>query len=123
VRHQEHRLDGGPELAVHQRHLELVLEIRHGADAAHDAVGALAGHQIDQEAVERDDPEIAEVRGRLVDHLQPLLHREERCLGGVGDDRHDQLVEDLEAALDHVHVSVVDRIEHAGIDRALRHDP
>src|SRR3989454_3352121 len=123
VRHQEHRLDGGPELAVHQRHLELVLEIRHGADPAHDAVGALARHQVDQQAVERDDPEIAQIRGRVVDHLQPLLHREERRLGGVGDDRDDQLVEDLETTLDHVHVPVVDRIEHAGIDGALCHDP
>src|SRR5215468_6408636 len=58
VGHQEHRLDGAPQLAIHQRHLELVLEVRHGADAADDAVGALARDEIDQEAVERDDPEI-----------------------------------------------------------------
>src|SRR5262245_22486077 len=41
VRHQEHRLHGRPQLAVHERHRELVLEVGDGADAAHDAVGAL----------------------------------------------------------------------------------
>src|SRR5690349_13141670 len=46
VRHHEHGLHGGLELAVHQRHLELVLEIGDGPDAAHDAVGALALDQV-----------------------------------------------------------------------------
>src|SRR5262245_47022374 len=32
VRHQEDRLDGAPELPVHQRHLELVFEVRHRPD-------------------------------------------------------------------------------------------
>src|SRR3989442_2820050 len=58
VRHEEHRLDGRPQLAVHERHLELVLEVRHGADAAHDAVGALAGDEVDEEPVERDDAQM-----------------------------------------------------------------
>src|SRR5256712_14224069 len=37
--------------------------------------------------------------------------------------RDDQLVEDLEAALDDVDVAVVHGIEHARIDRALGHGP
>src|SRR5437764_12093358 len=124
VRHEEHRLDGRPELPVHERHLELVLEVRDGADAAHDAVGALAGDQVDEEPVERDDAQVrahAEVRRRLVDHLEALLHGEERLLRGIGHDGHDDLVEDREAALDDVHVAVVERIEHPGIDGALGH--
>ena len=61
------------QLAVHERHLELVLEVRDGADAAHDAVGALARDEVDGEAVEGHDAEVAPViRRRLVDHLQPL---------------------------------------------------
>src|SRR2546427_13270328 len=62
VRHEEHRLDGRPQLAVHERHLELVLEVRHGADATHDAVGALAGDEVDEEPVERDDAQRSEER-------------------------------------------------------------
>src|SRR2546428_12888836 len=39
VGHEEPRLDGARQLAVHEGHLEFVLEVRDGADAAHDAVG------------------------------------------------------------------------------------
>src|SRR5206468_3546015 len=88
---------------------------------AHDAVGTLTRDQIDQEAVEGDDAKVAELRGGLVDHLEPLLHREERLLRRIGDDRDDELVEDLQAALDDVDVAVVRGIEHAGIDGALGH--
>src|SRR5262245_53850535 len=49
VRHQEDCLDGPAQLAVHERHLELVLEIGDGADPAHDAVGALARDEVDGE--------------------------------------------------------------------------
>src|SRR3972149_6550690 len=123
VRHEEDRLDGVLELAVHQRHLELVLEVRDRADAPHDAVGALAGHEVDEEAVERDDAEVVEPRRRLVDHLEALLDGEQRLLRGVGHHRDDQLVEDPEAPLDDVHVAVVDGIENPRVDRTLRHSP
>src|SRR5256884_3140743 len=85
VRHEEHRLDGGPQLAVHERHLELVLEVRDGTDAAHDAVRAFARDEVDEEPVEGDDAQVrayAEVRGGLVDHLEALLDGEQRSLGG-----------------------------------------
>src|SRR5499426_3639571 len=121
VWHQEHGLHGAAQLPVHQRHLELVLEIGDGADAPHDAVGALARDQVDQQSVEGHDAKVAEVRGGVVDHLEPLLHREERLLRRIGDDRDDELVEDLQAALDDIDVAVVDRIEHAWIDGALGH--
>src|SRR2546426_11258733 len=121
VRHQEDGLDGAAELPVHQRHLKLVLEIGDGADPPHDAVGSLARDQIDQEAVEGDDAEVAELRRGLVDHLQPFLHGEERLLRRIGDDRDDELVEDLKAALDDVDVAVVHGVEHAWIHRALGH--
>src|SRR6266849_2361532 len=72
VGHQEHGLHGAAQLADHERHLELVLEVRDGADAAHDAVGALARHQVDGETRERDDAKVLVPRGGLVDHLHPL---------------------------------------------------
>src|SRR5207244_10562781 len=52
---------------------------------------------------------------------EALAHGEERLLGGIGDDRDDQLVEDSEAALDEVAVAVVHGIEHPRIDRTLGH--
>src|SRR3972149_1024777 len=123
VRHEEDRLDGVLELAVHQRHLELVLEVRDRADAPHDAVGALAGHEVDEEAVQRDDGEVVDPRRRLVDHLEALLDGEQRLLRGVGHHRDDQLVEDPEAPLDDVHVAVVDGVEHPPGDRTPRPSP
>src|SRR5688500_6915193 len=51
VRHQEDGLDVRPQLAVHQRHLELVLEVGYRANPAHDAVRALARDQVDQQTV------------------------------------------------------------------------
>src|SRR4026209_1001390 len=123
VRHHEHGLHGVAELAVHEGHLELVLEVGHRAQAAHHAVGALALDQIDQEPVERRDahPAHPDARRALVDQLQALLRAEQGLLGGIGHHRDDQLVEDAQAALDEVQVSVVHRIEHARIDRSLAH--
>ena len=81
----------------------------------------LARHEVDGEAVERDDAEVLVPRGRLVDHLHPLGGGEELGLRRVPDHGDDDLVEDAEAALDEVEVPVVHGIEHAGIHRTLRH--
>src|SRR5882724_8727583 len=123
VRHHEHGLHRVAELAVHQRHLELVLEVGDGAEAAHDAVRALALHQVDQQPVERGDahPAHPDAGGAFVDQLEALLDREERLLRGVRDHRHDQLVEDAQAPLDEIQMPVVHRIEHPGIHRPLAH--
>src|SRR5262249_11845549 len=122
VGHHEHRLHALAQLAVHQRHLELVLEIGHRAEAAHDAVGLLALDQVDDEPVERGDAQAVHSRRALVDQLEPLLDAEQRLLRGVRADGDDQLVEDAQAALDEVQVAVVDGVEHAGIHRALAHE-
>src|SRR5262245_39090077 len=50
ARHQEDRLDLREEVLVHQRHLELVLEVRHGANAADHDVGADLAREVDREA-------------------------------------------------------------------------
>src|SRR5262245_37462167 len=57
VGHQEDRLHGRAQLAVHERHLELVLEVGDRPDPPHDAVGPLSRGQIDQQAVEGHDAE------------------------------------------------------------------
>src|SRR5262245_12852259 len=122
VGHHEHRLHRLAELPVHQRHLELVLEVRDGTQPAHDAIRLLALDEVDSEAVERGDAHAVHARRALVDELEALLDREQRRLGRVGDDGDDELVEDAEAPLDEVQVSVVHRIEHPGIHGALAHE-
>src|SRR5438067_13885198 len=63
VRHEAHRLDGRFELPVHQRHLELVLEVRDRPDAADDAVGPLARGQAGQQPGEGGDAAVRRQRG------------------------------------------------------------
>src|SRR5207302_1911741 len=68
----------------------------------------------------RDLGAVASVEGRT-DQLEALLDREERlALLRVGCHRDDQLVEDAERAVDHVQVSVGERVEAPGIDGDLR---
>ena len=81
----------------------------------------LALDQIDGEAVERRDAHAVHARGALVDQLETLLDREERRLRGIGDDGDDELIEDAQAPLDEVQVSVVHGVEHPGIHGALAH--
>src|SRR6185503_20189918 len=59
--------------------------------------------------------------GALVDHLEALLDREQRLLRRVRHHRHDELVEDAQAALDEIQMAVVHRIEHPRIHRPLAH--
>ena len=56
---------------------------------------------------------------RAPDHVDPLRRRQERRLAGIGEDRHDDLVEHQERATEHVEVTVGDGVERAGIQRDL----
>jgi hypothetical protein len=104
-------------VAVHERHLEFVLEIGDRPEAAHDRPGANLLHELHQQARKALDPENAVATHQLADHLHPLLHREERILVLVVQHGDDDFVEHRAAALDDVEVTVVDRIEGARIDR------
>ena len=53
ARHQEHGLDVRLQAVVHAGHLELIVEIGHRAQAAHDHAGADLAGEIDQQRVER----------------------------------------------------------------------
>ena len=83
----------------------------------------LALDQVDEEAVERRDAHAAPCR-RVHSSISSRrsLTVKSGCLGGVGDHRDDQLVEDAQAPLDEIEVSVVHRIEHPGIHGALAHE-
>ena len=55
VGHHEERLDVRGQVAVHQGHLELVLEVRNGPQAPDDDAGPLGPGEVDEEAVEGPD--------------------------------------------------------------------
>jgi hypothetical protein len=117
VRHDERGLDLVVQVAVHVRHLQLVLEVGHGAQAPQDDARVLALAVVHQQAIERVDLDVGLARELLADHLHPLVHREERVLAGVPEDRDHQAIEDHETALDDREVPIRHGIERAGVDR------
>src|SRR5665213_2125095 len=62
VRHDEERFNLGLEMPVHQRHVELELEIGKGAKAADDGVRLLRPGEVDQQAVEGQYADIGKLR-------------------------------------------------------------
>ena len=115
-RHHEDGLDLRVQPPIHQRHLELELEVRHGAQAAHDDLRPAPLDVVDQQPVERIDLDVGVIREHGPRDLDPLVDREERRLLGVHEDRHDDAVEQPRAAQDDVDVAVGQRIERAGIN-------
>lgn len=119
-RHHEDGLDARLKSAVHERHLQLVLVIGDGADAAHDGVSLLLDGVLHQEPLEAIDRQAARARldaaERVAQNRLPLFDREQRLLLRVDDDGDDDLVEEVAAATDDVEVTVRDGIEGAGID-------
>jgi hypothetical protein len=115
-RHEKDGFQRAVELAVHQRHLELVLEVAHRAEAANQERRADPARVVgDQsfEAVQGDPGVLAHHRAK---HLEALGDREQRLLGGVHRDRDDDVVGEREAPPDQVGVAQRRRIEGAGIE-------
>ena len=108
----------GPEPPVHQRHLQLELEVRHGPQAAHDHRGLLRARRSRPAGRRTSRPRrsaYSRNTSRAIVHA--LLGREQRVLLGVAQDRHDDAVEQPRAAQDDVDVAVGQRIERPRIDR------
>ena len=101
---------------VHQRHLELELEVRHRPQPADDDVGPAARHVVDQQPVEgvHFDIAVGLEHARAISTRSSM--REQRRLLGVDENRDDDAVEQPRAARDDVDVSVGQRIERARVD-------
>ncbi|KPK66899.1 MAG: hypothetical protein AMS21_00455 [Gemmatimonas sp. SG8_38_2] len=107
-------------MAVHVGHLELVLEVGHGAKAPEDHMGIASRCVVDQKAVEAVDLDAAWVSAHVhdgfVDHLHSLGDREKRPLRLVVQDRYDDLLERHQATLDDGGVTLGDRVERSRIN-------
>ena len=94
--HQEHGLHALVEPGVHACHLELVLEVGHRPEAAHDDRGAHLVDEVHEQAVEAANFQTrrleAERREVLRRQRHALVDVEERALAGVDGDPHDQPV-------------------------------
>lgn len=91
IGHQEHRLYVAVEALIHRRHLELILEIRDGAQAAYDDAGIQFLGEMHQQAGKRPHLDVGvEPRHLGLEHLDPLGGREQRTLVVVLGDADDQ---------------------------------
>src|SRR5579871_1189153 len=114
--HEKHSLDFHVQSLVHGHHLEFILEVGHGAQAAHDDAGAhFLGEFHLQFLVERHDFDrgaSGRQRRRLVaHHLDAFLDRKKRRLGRVGRNADDEMIDELDRALDDIEMTQSDRIE------------
>jgi hypothetical protein len=92
------------------------------ASSANDDAGPLAASVIDQQAVEGVHFDTGIAPEYLPRDVHPFGQGEQRRLLDVEQDRDDDAIEQLGAALDDVHVTVGQRIEGARIDSDdLRH--
>src|SRR5256885_1114908 len=82
-RHQVHHLDPRGERPVHVRHLELELEVRERADPAHDEASRRGVREVDLQAVEARDLDVAVLRAGLTHQLDALVGGEDRLLREV----------------------------------------
>jgi hypothetical protein len=115
--HHEDGLDAFVEFAIHERELELELEVGDGAKAADDGVAVDALDIFDEEAGEGIDRDVGKVRDGLGAEFLALRHGEERAFAFVLGDGDDDLVEEFGGALDDIEMAIGDGIETPGINR------
>ena len=109
------------QLAVHQRHLELVLEVRDRAQAADDARCALLPLRVvDQQAVEGLDLDVGAALEHLADDRDALVALNSGVFSTLTSTATMIRSKIARAALDDVDVAVGQRIERPGIDRDAR---
>ena len=116
VRHEEDRLDRIVKVAVHLGHLKLVFEVGDRPQATDERHGLGLFGQVHDQAIEGHDRDIRPIDQVFLDHLHTLLRREEWLLGRIARHGDDHLVEDVPRAVDHVEVSIGDRIKRPRVD-------
>src|ERR1035438_6327321 len=113
--HHEHRFQTRLEFAVHQRHLEFVLIVAKGANAAQDDPRLDAQRVVHGETVKSVHRHVVKVRSHSLQHLATIGDAEQRVFLGIPKNGNHQLVENPAAALDQVQMAVGGRVERSGI--------
>src|SRR5919201_48084 len=113
----EYRCDLRFQAAVHQRHLELALEIGDGAQAANDRAGSHPAGEIDRQPVKGADLDSRSLAQAFADHAHPFPGAEQRLLAGILEHGDHHPVEDSGGPIDDVEMSVSQRVEAARIER------
>ena len=82
ARHEEEGLNVGGEFAVGEGHLELVLEVAEGAQAADEGSFAVLARPLDEEAGEGLDVDVGEVGDGAAGEVEAFFGAEEDVLAG-----------------------------------------
>ena len=122
VRHDEDRLDLGLQVAVHQRHVELKLEVGERSQAADERVGLLGDGELDEQAVEENSGDVWVFGDVGLNQSEALFGGEKRALARVAGDGDSDAVKQPGRAVEHVEVAVGQRVKGAGIN-AVTHKP
>src|SRR5215211_5205154 len=109
------------QLAVHQRHLKLVLEIADGPEPSDDDRRTHLLCELRQQSIERLKGNAGVVAHRRAQHVQPLLHREEWLLANIYSYGDDEVIGQSEAPANQVFMALRQRIEGARVDRDMSH--
>ena len=120
-RRQEHGLERLVQVAVHLRHLELVLEVAGGPQALDDRDRTAGPRPLGEEASELGDLQAIVGGEARADHRGALFHREERLLADVDRDRHEYPIEQRQRARDDGDVAEGQWVEGARTDRESGH--
>ena len=112
---EEDGFDIRGEAAVHEGHLELVLVVGDGADAAQDGGAAEGAGEVDHEPVKSGDGDVVEGGGGFAEHLGALFDGEEGIFDRVDEDGDGEVLKEERAALDQVDVAVCRRVKGSGI--------
>jgi hypothetical protein len=92
-------------------HLELVLEVRHGAQPADERAGAAAPRVFHQQSTEGIDLDVRILAEHFADDGDALIGRKQRILLRIHQHRDDDPLEQVRAAKNDVDVAVGQRIE------------
>ena len=120
IGHQEYGFNVGIQLFIHRRHLELVLEILHGAQAAHDDVGLTGLGEFHEQPMHRHDLDLGKARPVQLGafgshHVDPVLQGKERLFRFI--DRHadNERIDQFPGPADNVQMAVCRRVESSRI--------
>src|SRR5690606_24758849 len=112
----EKSFDLGEQVAVHARHLELVLEIGYGTQAPDNNAAILLAYKILEQAGEAFDFNVGVMAKHFLGNFDTLIDSEERLFGMAVGDSHDDMVKQAGCATHQVFVATCKGVECSGID-------
>ena len=86
------------QVSIHECHLELVLEVRHGAQTANDQIRTNARRKVHEQSVELANVHACVVTDGRANERDALLQREQRLLRDVRCDGDHDAIDEREAS-------------------------